>query len=116
MFKKQGDFIGRSLAGRPGIADSSRPRLVGLRLVKRDQRLRAGAHLTEPGSDNSLGWVSSVTLAVELEGWIGLAMLRDGEARIGTRMEARFPLAKETVPVEIVSAHFVDPANERVHA
>ncbi|MFY7963100.1 MAG: sarcosine oxidase subunit alpha family protein [Elsteraceae bacterium] len=116
MFKKQGDFIGRSLVARPGTADSSRPRLVGLRPLKRDQKLRAGSHLTEPGSDHSLGWVTSVTIAVELEGWIGLAMLRDGESRIGTKMEARYPLANETVPVEIVSAHFVDPANERVHA
>lgn len=116
MFKKQGDFIGRSLVDRPGTSDSARPRLVGLRPLTRHQKLKAGSQLTEPGSDHSLGWVTSVTIAVELEGWIGLAMLRDGESRIGTKMEARFPLANETVPVEIVSAHFVDPANERVHA
>ena len=115
MFKKQGDFIGRSLSGRTGIADPSRPRLVGVRSLKRDQKLRAGAHIVETGSDQSLGWISSVTLAVELEGWIGLAMVRNGESFIGSQMEARYPLANETVPVEIVSAHFVDSANERVH-
>jgi sarcosine oxidase subunit alpha len=116
MFKKRGDFVGRALAQRPGLTDADRPRLVGLRPRHRSDRLRAGAHLVEPGSSLSLGWITSVTRAVELEGWIGLAMLRGGEARIGSRMQARYPLAGEIVEVEIVSAHFVDAGNERVHA
>jgi sarcosine oxidase subunit alpha len=116
MLKKRGDFIGRALATRPGLADPARPRLVGLRPLHRSHRLRAGAHLVEAGSRDSLGHVTSVTRSVELEGWIGLALLAGGEARIGTRMQAAFPLADETVDVEIVSPHFVDPANARPHA
>ncbi len=116
MFKKRGDFIGRALATRPGLTDPARLRLVGLRPLARSDRLRAGAHLVAPGSRESLGWVTSVTPAVELEGWIGLAMLAGGEGRIGTNMQAVYPLAGEMVEVEIVSPHFVDPANERVHA
>ena len=114
MVKKRGDFVGRVLAQRPGLTEPERPRLVGLRPVIRGNKLRAGAQLVETGSTESLGWVTSVTRAVELEGWIGLAMLRGGAERHGTRMQAAFPLLDETVEVEIVSPHFVDPENHRV--
>jgi sarcosine oxidase subunit alpha len=116
MFKKRGDFVGRALATRPGLTDPSGPHLVGLRPVVRETQIRAGAHLVETGSRHSLGWITGVTRAVELEGWIGLAMLRDGVARIGSRMQAASPLHRERVEVEIVSPHFVDPENARVRA
>jgi len=87
---------------------------VGLRPVQRDRQLRAGAHLVEPGSTASLGWITSVTRAVELEGWIGLGMLSGAEARIGSRMHAAYPLANEIVEIEVVSPHFIDPENARV--
>ena len=73
MVKKRGDFVGRVLSQRPGLTDPERPHLVGLRPVIRGNKLRAGAQLVETGSTESLGWVTSVTRAVELEGWIGLA-------------------------------------------
>jgi len=114
MVKRRGDFVGRALLARPGLTDGDRPHLVGIRPVVRDQRLRAGAHLVAPGSTDSLGWITSVTRAVELDGWIGLAMLRGGASRQGSRMQAAFPLLEETVEVEITSPHFVDPENARV--
>ena len=116
MMKKQGDFIGRVMAQRPGLTDPSRPRLVGVRPVDPSNPLHAGAHLVEAGSSRSLGWMTSVTRAVEIEGWIGMAMLRDGQRRMGTRLLAANPLAKKAIEVEIVSPHFVDPENRRVHA
>ncbi len=114
MFKKRGDFVGKVLSQRPGLTDPSRPRLVGVRPVMRGDQLRAGMHLVESGTTHSLGWMTAVTRAVELEGWIGLAMLRDGVARIGSRMQAASPLHGALVDVEIVSPHFVDPENARV--
>ncbi|HEY3846843.1 MAG TPA: sarcosine oxidase subunit alpha family protein [Acetobacteraceae bacterium] len=116
MLKPRGDFIGRALAGRPGLVDPDRPRLVGVMPADRTIELRAGAHLVAPGSTTSLGWVSSVTRSVELERWIGLALLGKGEARIGARLQAAFPLKGEAAEVEIVSPHFVDPENTRVRA
>ena len=116
MLKKRGDYVGRALSQRLGLIDPERPRLVGLRPVRREAKLRAGAHLVETGQTHSLGWVTSVTRAVELDGWIGLAMLRGGAGRIGTRMQASFPLHTEIVDVEIVSPHFIDPENVRVRA
>ncbi|MBL6454270.1 sarcosine oxidase subunit alpha family protein [Belnapia sp. T6] len=114
MLKKRGDFIGRALAGRPGLQDPSRPRLVGIRSVRPEQQIRAGSHLLEAGSSESLGWVTSVTRGVARPGWLGLAMLRDGEARIGTTLTAANPLFDEAAPVEIVSPHHYDPENARV--
>ncbi len=119
MLKKTGDFIGRVNAQRPGLADPHRPRLVGIRAVDPsfERRLRGGAHLVErPGSTDSLGWVTTVTRSVELERWIGLAMLRGGAERKGQRLYASFPLKNETVEVEIASPHHVDPENARVRA
>ncbi|HSU06486.1 MAG TPA: sarcosine oxidase subunit alpha family protein [Acetobacteraceae bacterium] len=114
MLKKRGDFIGRMLAQRPGLTDPDRPRLVGVMSADRSGALRAGAHLVEPGSTDSLGWITSVTRSVELDRWIGLAMLRGGTER--QRLDAAFPLKNEVVAVDVVSPHFVDPENVRVRA
>jgi sarcosine oxidase subunit alpha len=114
MMKKRGDFVGRTLARRDGLVAEDRPRLVGLRPLTREQKLRAGAHLLEREGGRSLGWVTSVTRAVELDGWIGLAMLEGGAARHGSHMLAASPLHGESVAVEITSPYFVDPENQRV--
>ncbi len=114
MIKKRGDFVGRALASRPGLTDPGRPHLVGIRSVSRGEQIRAGSHLVETGTTLSLGWITGVTRAVELDGWIGLALLEGGEARKGTRMTATSPLHGESVEVEILSPHFVDPENARV--
>ena len=112
MLKKKGDFIGRAMALRPGLVDPSRPRLVGLRSVDPSRQVRAGAHLVAPGGGPSQGWVTSVTRSVVGPGgWIGLAMLRDGEARIGSTMVAANPLMGEEAQVAIVSPHMHDPEN-----
>jgi sarcosine oxidase subunit alpha len=119
MIKKQGDFIGRINAMRAGLVAPDRQRLVGIRAVDAsfDRRLRGGAHLVaRPESKESLGWVTSVTRSVELERWIGLALLSGGLERMGERMYAAFPLKKELAEVEITSPHHVDPENERVRA
>ena len=115
MIKKRGDFIGRVLAERPGLADPDRPRLVGLRPVDPGMPLRAGAHLVElPRSSQSLGWVTSANQSVELGGWIALAMLSRAEEWMGKRLFAAFPLQRELVEVEVTHAHHVDHENLRV--
>jgi sarcosine oxidase subunit alpha len=123
MLKKKGDYIGRAMALRPGLVDPSRPRLVGLRSVDPARQFRAGAHLIAtdraPGTDGRLsqGWVTSVTQSVvQPTGWIGLAMLREGEARIGATMLAANPLMGEETAVTVVSPHMYDPENQRVRS
>jgi sarcosine oxidase subunit alpha len=115
MLKKRGDFIGRTLAARPALVDPARPRLVGVRSVERTRKLRGGAHLVPRlGGTDSQGYITSVTLGAEIEGWLGLALLSHGPERIGTHMVATSPLFADEVPVEICSPHFVDAENSRV--
>jgi sarcosine oxidase subunit alpha len=119
MVKKKGDFIGRINAMRPGLVATDRPRLVGIRAVDAsfERRLRGGAHIvSRESSKESLGWVTSVTRSVELDRWVGLAMVKHGPERVGQRMFATFPLKKEVVEVEITSPHHIDPENRRVRA
>ncbi|MCC7049738.1 MAG: sarcosine oxidase subunit alpha family protein [Alphaproteobacteria bacterium] len=117
MLKKQGDFVGRVLAGRTGLVAAERPRLVGLRPVDPKARLRAGSHLVVTVDDGqSLGWVTSAMPSVELDCWIGLAMLSGGEAWHGKRLFAAFPLYNEYVEVAVTHPHHVDHENARVRA
>src|SRR5450756_2596233 len=56
LMSRKKDFIGRALAQRPGLADPTRPALVGLRPVDRAARLRAGAHLLPVPSPNTAAY------------------------------------------------------------
>jgi glycine cleavage system aminomethyltransferase T len=117
MPKKSGDFIGRALATRPGLAAPDRLQLVGVRPVDRARRLHNGMHLVTPGvRSTSLGYVTSSTPSVELEGWVGLALLAGGRQRIGTRLLGTSPIHGESTELEIVSPHMLDPENTRVRA
>jgi methylglutamate dehydrogenase subunit C len=117
MLKKQGDFIGRALLDRAGMAAPERLQLVGVRPSDRSRPLSNGMQLLDretPGT--SLGYVTSSTPSVELGGWVGLALLAGGRARIGSRLLGAAPVRGETTEVEIVSPHMLDPENIRVRA
>jgi methylglutamate dehydrogenase subunit C len=117
MLKPQGDFVGRVLSQRPALAAADRLQLVGVRPAVRTRRLRNGMQLVAPGAPGaSLGYITSSTPGVELEGWVGLALLSGGLARIGTRLTGVSPLHDERLELEIVSAHMLDPENIRVRA
>jgi heterotetrameric sarcosine oxidase gamma subunit len=115
MLKKKGDYVGRVLAGRPGLADPGRLALVGVKVVDAGQKLRAGAHLTASAeAKESLGFVTAACPTTQGEGFIGLALLRGGRERIGQRLHAADPVRGQACDVTIVSPHFVDPDNLRV--
>src|SRR5256885_8535110 len=44
LMAKHKDYIGRILAGRPGLSAPDRPVLVGVKPLDRSKHLRAGAH------------------------------------------------------------------------
>jgi sarcosine oxidase subunit alpha len=113
--KSRGDFVGRMLSQRSGLRSPERFQLVGLRPTDRNQRLRNGAQLIVPGMEaTSLGYITSSTPSVELEGWVGLALLAGGRERIGRRLIAASPIHDESTEVEILSPHLIDPENARV--
>jgi methylglutamate dehydrogenase subunit C len=117
MLKKSGDFIGRALCARSGLSSAERLQLVGVRPIDHARRLRNGTQLVAPAARTaSLGYVTSSTPSVELEGWVGLALLAGGRARIGSRLLGVSPIHEEITELEILSPHMLDPENTRVRA
>ena len=105
------------LGGRPGLADADRLQLVGIVCAERSARLRGGAHLVSRGDGSaSQGFLTAACMSAELDRWIGLALLRRGRSRHGELLIAASPVYGEEVEIEVVSPHFVDPENIRVHA
>ena len=115
MLKKQGDFIGRVLAQRPAMQAAERLQLVGVRPRQSAQRLRNGMQVVSPAAPHtSLGYVTSSTPSVEHGGWVGLALIAGGRRRLGAGLTATSPVHAESVPIELVSPHMLDPQNARV--
>jgi sarcosine oxidase subunit alpha len=117
MLKKQGDFVGRMLSQRSGLSAADRLQLVGVRPADPARRLRNGAHVVLHETDAaSLGYITSSTPSVEREGWVGLALVAGGRARIGKQVICRSVIHGEALPIDIVSPHMLDPENLRVRA
>ncbi len=87
MMSTKKDFIGRAAAGRDGLMDPGRERLVGLKPVEADGRILAGAHLFEKGAKpvrvSDQGYVTSAGYSPTLGHDLGLAFLRHGPERHG---------------------------------
>jgi sarcosine oxidase subunit alpha len=103
---------------REGLADPSRPALIGLVAVDPAKSFAAGAHLVD-GADPaapgpSLGFVTSVAASPVLERTIGLGFLRDGASRIGDRVHAADPLLGTHVELEVRAPVFHDPQGGRL--
>jgi heterotetrameric sarcosine oxidase alpha subunit len=119
MMSTKKDFIGRVMAGRPGLTAPDRPSLVGIRPLG-GARLRAGGHLIPRGAQtiaaNDQGYVTSVAFSPTLGHPIGLALLKRGPARIGERIIVHDPVRGPDIEVEVCNPVFVDPEGARVRA
>jgi sarcosine oxidase subunit alpha len=106
------------MAQRPGLTDTNRPVLVGIRPWDRAARLRAGAHFLARGAENLAindeGYVTSVAYSPALGHWIGLGLLQRGPERVGEVVRAYDPVRGGDLEVEIVSPVFVDPTGDRL--
>ncbi len=118
MMATKKDFIGRAMAQRPALRDPQRPTLAGIRPLRPQDRLRAGAHLLAKDAPSTIahdaGWVTSVAFSPSLGHWIGLAMLTNGPARHGEIVRADDPVRGGSVLVEVVPPCFVDPEGARL--
>ena len=112
------DFIGRFMAARPALTDPSRPSLVSLRPVNREDRLRAGAHLIPKGAEasaaNDQGYVTSIAFSPSLGHWLGLGLLTNGPQRHGEVVRAYDPVRNGDVEVEICAPCRIDPEGNRL--
>jgi sarcosine oxidase subunit alpha len=118
MISNKKDCMGKVLAGREGLVDPNRARLVGLRPVGADAHLTAGAHIFAAGAAHvhahDEGYVTSVAFSPELDTMIGLGFVHNGPERTGERMTVRDHMRDLTVEVEICDPVFVDPEGGRV--
>jgi sarcosine oxidase subunit alpha len=118
MLSKKKPFIGSAMMDREGLIAEDRIRLVGV--VSLDNRpLNGGAHivdeLDEAEPHDSIGHITAVCYSPSLGKYIGLALVKGGKARHGTRAFVSDPLRNRFGPVEIVSNHFFDPEGTRMH-
>lgn len=117
MVSRKKDSIGAVMSRREGLAAETR-RLVGLKSVAPERMVVAGSHLFSNGTprdmENDQGWVTSACYSPHLTGYIALAYLENGDTRLGETLIAANPLEGAEVPVEIVSAHFIDPEGGRL--
>lgn len=117
MVSKKKDSIGAVMSRREGLAGDTR-RLIGLRPRDPQQKVTPGAHLFAQGAPQTLhsdeGWVTSACYSPNIQSHIGLGYLENGDARLGEVILAANPLEGEEVPLEVVSAHFVDPEGGRL--
>lgn len=118
MLSKKKPFIGSALMDREGQNEWSRLRLVGV-IALDDRPLGGGAHIVEKtGEDGlgaSIGHVTAGCYSPALQKYIGLALVRGGKSRHGTRAHVSDPLRKRFGQIEIVSHHFFDPEGRRLH-
>jgi len=118
MMSAKKDYIGRAMAQRPGLADPTRPALVGLKPLDRTLRIRAGAHLLAPGASavaaNDQGFVTSAAWSPTLGHAIAIALLTHGPDRYGERIIVHDPVRGGDVEAEICHPVFVDREGTRV--
>ncbi len=112
--KKAANFVGRRSISRPAGQDARRMQLVGLKPLDRHTRIAVGAHLSRlPPPTQAEGHVTSSCFSPALQEPIALAMVRQGQQRLGERLTAWHLGAP--VEVEIVATPFFDAAGERLH-
>ena len=118
MISAKMDCMGKVMAGREGLVDPMRERMVGLRPVGAVKMLSAGAHVFEAGAEHvhseDQGYVTSVCFSPDVGTMIGLGFVKNGPDRIGERMVVRDHVRNLTVEVEVCSPVFVDPEGGRL--
>ena len=118
MVASDTDFIGKTMAARPGLTSPDRMQLVGLRPNGAVKRLFAGSHLVAAGADPVAeadeGWVSSACYSPTLDSMIALGFLKGGRARMGETVRAVELLRDFDTSCEVVPLPFFDPEGGRM--
>jgi sarcosine oxidase subunit alpha len=118
MLSKKKPFIGSAMMDREGLIANDRLQLVGLVSLD-NQPLNGGAHIVEELDEDSphgsIGHITAVCYSPSLGKYVGLALVKAGKERHGSRAFTSDPLRGRYGPVEIVSHHFFDPEGSRMH-
>jgi sarcosine oxidase, subunit alpha len=120
MISKKKDFIGKRSLKRSAFLDLEREKIVGVIPLDKKTMIPEGSHLVANSNADlpnlKLGHISASCWSVEFNNPFSLAILKDGKKKIGEKLYALSPLKNKSIPVEIVSSHYVDPKGERVRS
>ena len=118
MMSSSADFIGKRASQRPGLKDSSRSQLVGLKPIDRKAKIpRAGRIVNNESTSSTLGSegeITSLCFSPTLGHHIALALIASGRSRIGEIVKVVSPLSSESIEAEICNSIFFDPNGERL--
>ncbi len=120
LVSKKKDFIGKRSLNKKAFISSDRQKVVGVIPLDKKTSIPEGSHLVKDANaklpNPKLGHISASCWSVEYNNPFSLAILKDGKNMIGKQLYALCPLKKKSIPVEIVSSHYVDPKGERVRS
>jgi sarcosine oxidase subunit alpha len=120
LLSKKKDFIGKRSLNRLAFIADDRQKVVGVVPLDKKTSIPEGSYLVKDANaklpNPKLGHISASCWSVEFNNPFSLAILRDGKNMIGQKLFALSPLKKKSIPVEIVSSHYVDPKGERVRS
>ena len=120
MVSKKKDFIGKRSLSKSAYIVPDRQKVVGVVPLDKKTSIPEGSYLVVDAKaklpNPKLGHVSASCWSVEYDNPFSLAILKDGKNMIGKKLFAMSPVKNKTIPVEIVSSHYVDPKGERVRS
>ena len=120
MLSKKKDFIGKRSLNREAFLKPEREKIVGVIPLDKKTMIPEGSYLVSDSNANlpnlKLGHISASCWSVEYNNPFSLAILKDGKKKIGEKLYALSPLKNKSIPVEIVSSHYVDPKGKRVRS
>ena len=120
MLSKKKDFIGKRSLSRQAFVEPTREKIVGVIPLDKKTMIPEGSHLVLDSNASlpnpKLGHISASCWSVEYNNPFSLAILKDGKKKIGEKLYALSPLKNKSIPVEIVSSHYVDSKGERVRS
>jgi sarcosine oxidase subunit alpha len=120
MLSKKKDFIGKRSLNRQAFIETGREKIVGVVPLDKKTMIPEGSHIVVDSNvslpNPKLGHISASCWSTEYNNPFSLAIIKDGKKRIGEKLYALSPLKNKTIPVEIVSSHYVDPKGERVRS
>jgi sarcosine oxidase subunit alpha len=120
LVSKKKDFIGKRSLNRKAFVAEDRQKVVGVVPLDKKTSIPEGSYLVKNHKAQlpipKLGYISASCWSVEHNNPFSLAILKDGKNMIGQKLFVMSPLKNITIPVEIVSSHYVDPKGERVRS
>ena len=120
LVSKKKDFIGKRSLNKTAYIAQDRQKVVGVVPLDKKTSIPEGSYLVKDANaklpNPKLGHVSASCWSVEYDNPFSLAILKDGKNMIGKKLFALSPVKNISIPVEIVSSHYVDPKGERVRS